>query len=150
MNDEASAQEHGRPVPLAQRLRFLLDQRAEREGGHPHSTYTLAAALNEQERRAGRVPENKKAFVTAAFLGKLLRGEQDDPRMSVLIALSEYFECSIDDLAAPVRDQAEVLDRLRRAGLEDIGMRAVSLASLGPTGLRTLRTMLDAVERPEE
>ncbi|MGW0335534.1 helix-turn-helix domain-containing protein [Streptomyces sp. NPDC003011] len=153
MTDEAPAQAQGDPLPLSKRLKLLLDQRAAREGRKPASTYKLAAALEEQERRAGRwePTPKKQEFVSPQYLGMLLRGEQDDPRRSILVALAEYFGCTLDDLAAPTRDQADLLERLRRVGLEDIGMRAAKpLAALGPEDRETLRRMLDAVERDEQ
>ncbi|MEV6404102.1 helix-turn-helix transcriptional regulator [Streptomyces bobili] len=149
MNDEVSAQDSDNPPSvLSRQLKARLSERAEREGVKKISTYALAAALNDQARRAGRrLPKGKKEFVTPQYLGMLIRGEQDDPRLSVVEELADYLGCTLDELAGRVLDQADVLERLRRAGLEDIGMRA---ASLEPDRLNTLRGMLDVLENQRE
>jgi transcriptional regulator with XRE-family HTH domain len=149
MDDKAAAQTQGDPLPLSERLKVLLRQRAEQEGRKRIGAYRLAAELGKQEQLAGRwtPTEKKKEFVTPQYLGMLLRGEQDDPRKSILVALAKYFGCSIDDLAEPTADQAELLARLQRAGLQDISMR---VAALPPDAQRTLRTMLDRIENDDD
>ncbi|MGW3308325.1 hypothetical protein ACWDG9_17260 [Streptomyces sp. NPDC001073] len=148
MDDRTSAQAHGDPLPLSERLKMLLKQQAEREGKKRIGAYRLAAELGQQEQLAGRwaPSEKKKEFVTPQYLGMLLRGEQDDPRKSLLVALSKYFGCSIDDLAEPTVDQAGLLARLQRAGLQDISVR---VAALPPDAQRTLHTMLDRIEKDD-
>ena len=149
MNDEVSARDGDNPPStLSEQLKARLQERAEREGVKKISTYALAAALNDQARKAGRrLPKGKKEFVTPQYLGMLIRGEQDDPRLSVAEELANYLGCTLDELTGRVRAQADVLDRLRRAGLEDIGMRAVSLE---PGDLRTLSGMLDVLEQKDQ
>ncbi len=149
MNDEVSARDGDNPPStLSEQLKARLKERAEQEGVKKISTYALAAVLNDQARRAGRrLPKGKKEFVTPQYLGMIIRGEQEDPRLSVAEELANYLGCTLDELTGRVRDQADVLERLRRAGLEDIGMRA---ASLEPDRLKTLSGMLDVLEQNDQ
>lgn len=136
----AAADEQADPGVIAQRLRYLLDQKRKPNG----KRYSYREVLRAIEEQGGPT-------MSVGYLSQLVTGVRKNPMMDAVQGLATFFGVSISYFD-PKEDTTETNRRLKLlAALQYPGVLEVATCAMGlsPKGIKLVESILDRVRQIE-
>jgi len=128
------------PGVIAQRLRYLFDNKRKPDG----KKYSYREVLKAIDAQGG-------PSMSVGYLSQLVTGVRTNPMMDAIQALAKFFEVPLSYFDAhentgETNEQLKLVAALQHAGVQDIAMRTVGLP---PESINLVLSMIDRVRQVE-
>ena len=132
---ELPAIEQAEPGVIAQRLRYLFDNKRKPDG----KKYSYREVLRAIDDQGG-------PSMSVGYLSQLVTGVRTNPMMDAVQALAKFFEVPLSYFDAhenteDTNEQLKLVAALQHAGVQDVAMRTVGLPP------ESVKLVLDMIER---
>lgn len=137
---QTSAADEAEPGVIAQRLRYLFENKRKPDG----KKYSYREVLREIDAQGG-------PSMSVGYLSQLVTGVRTNPMMDAVQALAKFFEVPLSYFDAhenteETNAQLKLVAALQHAGVQDIAMRTVGLP---PESVQLVLSMIDRVRELE-
>lgn len=139
-NEQAPESAKSDPGALAQRLRYLLEQKRKPDG----KRYSYREVLKAIDAQGG-------PSMSVGYLSQLVTGVRTNPMMDAVQALAKFFEVPLSYFDAhenteETNEKLKLVAALQHAGVQDVATRA---AGLPPESIDLVLSMIDRVRQVE-
>lgn len=140
MAEQAAGSEKTDPGVLAQRLRYLFENKRRPDG----KRYSYREVLKAIDERGG-------PSMSVGYLSQLVTGVRTNPMMDAVQALAKFFEVPLSYFDAhedteETNQRLKLVAALQHAGVQDVAMRTVGLP---PESINLVLSMIDRVRQVE-